>query len=147
MGTLPSEGSVDVAELIPEVIVWNRKFMRELNGRLLDDPRVKVYEGDVMRLLNEADADTYNGILLDIDNGPTAMVQADNTKLYDPHGLERLKNVLRPGGLIAFWSAKADQAFAKLVRKAGFEVEAVPTKAYPTARKAPYVIYYARTRG
>ena len=39
---------VEVGELMPEVIEWNRTFMAKLNGHLLDDPRVQVRLGDVV---------------------------------------------------------------------------------------------------
>lgn len=140
---LPPDGRVEVAELLPEVVAWNRAFMWDLNGALLEDPRVTVYEGDVGRLLAEAGPASYDGILLDVDNGPVAMVQADNARLYGDAGLERLKTVLRPGGQIAFWSASADRPFAQRLKRAGFHFEAVPTKAYPAAKRSYYVIYYA----
>src|SRR6185312_11383909 len=36
--------TVHVAELFPEIVEWNRTFLSPLNGRLLDDPRVKVLQ-------------------------------------------------------------------------------------------------------
>ena len=143
--TLPPEGRIEVAELLPEVVAWNRQFLQELNGGLLDDPRVSVHEGDVVKLLDASPEDAYDAILLDVDNGPTAMVQADNGKLYEARGLTHLRKILRPGGILAFWSASPDSAFEGRLRQAGFKVEAVPTKAYPAARRATYLIYYARS--
>ena len=40
-------GVADVAELIPEVVAWNREFLAPVNGRLLDRPNVEVLVGDV----------------------------------------------------------------------------------------------------
>jgi spermidine synthase len=35
--------TVEVAELIPELVEWNRTFLVEHNGPLLDDERTKIY--------------------------------------------------------------------------------------------------------
>jgi len=138
---LPAGGRVDVAELLPEVVSWNRDFLQGLNGSLLEDPRVRIHLGDVADLLNVAGR--YDGILLDVDNGPTPMVASENRRLYEAAGLARIAAALRPGGTAAFWSARTDPAFEKRLRKTGFQVDAVPTKAYPSAKRARYVVYYA----
>lgn len=142
--TLPLGGHITVAELIPEIVAWNRELMRELNGSLLDDPRVTVHTGDVVELLETAAPASYEGVLLDVDNGPAAMVQTGNDKLYSLVGLTRIREVLVPGGTVAFWSAFHDKDFEKRLRKCGFEVEGVPTKTHPTAKRPSYMIYYAR---
>src|SRR4051794_5233692 len=36
---------VQVAELLPEIVDWNRRLLREVNGALLDDPQVEVLIG------------------------------------------------------------------------------------------------------
>ncbi len=66
---------VEVAELLPEVVAWNREFLHEVNGRLLDNPRVRIHTGDVFQLIETSPAGHYDAILLDVDNGPIAMVQ------------------------------------------------------------------------
>ena len=57
--------AVEAVELIPEVVEWNRTFMKDLNGKLLDDPRVTVVTRDVYALLNRSKPNTYDAILLD----------------------------------------------------------------------------------
>src|SRR5210317_654594 len=44
---------VTVAELIPEVVEWNRGPLGEHSGYPLNDPRTKVFTGDVAMLLRE----------------------------------------------------------------------------------------------
>ena len=39
---LGADAQVDVVELVPKVVEWNRDFLKDLNGALLDGPRVKV---------------------------------------------------------------------------------------------------------
>jgi spermidine synthase len=134
---------VEVAELLPAVVEWNRTFLTELNGALLADPRVKVLVEDVGRGLSRAKAAPYDVIVLDIDNGPTAMVQANNAGHYRAQGIQRFFAALKPGGRAAIWSAKPDHAFETRLKTAGFTVKSVPAKLYATAKKDTYTIYLA----
>ncbi|MFI5357850.1 MAG: spermine synthase [Opitutales bacterium] len=135
--------TVCVAELIPEVIAWNRTHLAGLNGTLLDDPRVTVVAANVCDILGQAAAGLYDVILLDIDNGPTAMVHAGNARLYDRRGIERIVAALKPGGRVAIWSAKADSAFSDRLFAAGLMVQPVPAKRHVAARHNSYIIYVA----
>lgn len=67
--------TVQVAELVPEVVVWNQQFMSHLNGALLDDRRVEVLVADLWDLITHAGRARYDAVLLDVDNGPKAMVR------------------------------------------------------------------------
>jgi spermidine synthase len=134
---------VHVAELMPEVVEWNRTFMAGLNGGLLKDPRVKVLVEDVGVVLARAGREPYDAILLDVDNGPAAMVMPGNTRLYDNRGLQKLWQALKPGGRIALWSAGIDRAFAKRFASSGFKVEAVPARLHANSKSSTYMIYVA----
>lgn len=134
---------VEVAELFPAVVEWNRVFLAGLNGALLDDPRVNILVEDVGAVLSRSASAQYDAIVLDIDNGPTAMVQANNAGHYRAQGIQRFFRVLKPGGRAAIWSAKADHAFEGRLRKAGFTVKAVPAKLYASAKRHTYTIYLA----
>jgi spermidine synthase len=132
---------VEVGELMPEVVAWNRTFMAGLNGRLLEDPRVTVRLGDVVDTLARARPSTYDAILLDVDNGPTPMVRAGNVRLYGPKGLVMMMTRLKPGGRLAIWSASPDRSFEARLRAAGFLAQAIPAKLFPTAKRSAYMIY------
>lgn len=132
---------VEVGELMPEVVEWNRTFMARLNGHLLADPRVKVCVGDVVETIARARPEAYDAILLDVDNGPTPMVRAGNVRLYGSHGLEVLKSKLCPGGRLAIWSAAPDRSFESRLRAAGFVPKALPARLFATAKRSAYMIY------
>ena len=134
---------VQVAELIPEIVAWNREFLIGLNGALLDDSRVEIFLDDVWSVLNRAGQARYDAILLDTDNGPTAMVQKQNARLYSRDGIQKIVAALKPGGRAVIWSASPDRAFADRLSKAGLKVEAVPAKLYPSAKTFACTLYVA----
>ena len=132
---------VQVAELLPEVVTWNREFLRQVNGRLLDDRRVEVIAGDVFDVIRSTGPEAYDAILLDVDNGPDSMVQAKNRRIYDRRGLGMIARSLKPGGKVAFWSAGAEPGFMHSLAHAGLKAEAFPARAHPHAKRAAHVIY------
>ena len=135
--------TVEVAELLPEVVAWNREFLGAVNGALLDDPRVKVIVGDVFDVIRRAKNACYDAILLDVDNGPTSFVQEKNSRLYDRRGFGLISRTLKPGGKVAFWSACEEPGFVQSLSYAGFKAEAVPSKANEHAKRDAHVIYVA----
>ena len=138
-----AEACVHVAELLPEVVAWNREFLGSVNGLLLDDTRVEVFVEDVFQVISRAPAGHYDAILLDVDNGPVAMVQDGNARLYQTQGFAVITQALKPGGRVVFWSASTDHAFAKRLAKAGFKVETVAAKAYPQAKRSTHTLFVA----
>lgn len=139
-----AEAVIDVAELIPEVVSWNREFLQEVNGRLLDDPRVRVHVGDVYHLLGSRKGDNrYHAILLDVDNGPDALVQRSNDRIYARPGLQRVRNALMPRGRVVFWSSHPDPRFALDLRNCFSRVETVAAKEYPKAKRQAHTLFVA----
>ena len=142
-----SDAIVQVAELLPEVVAWNREFLGPVNGLLLDDPRVRISIEDVFETITRAPAAHYDAMLLDVDNGPVAMVQDGNARLYQPRGFVAITRALKPGGRVTYWSAGPDDAFARRLAKAGFSVEVVPAPACARAKRRAHTIFVADRRG
>ncbi len=128
---LGPQAHVVVAELVPAVIQWNRTHLAHLAGRPLEDHRVTVRQGDVGVVIREKPA-TYDAILLDVDNGPEGLTHKGNNRLYTLDGLEDSKVALKPGGVLAVWSARPDKAFTKRLRSVGFNIEEVPARSRGT---------------
>lgn len=139
----PGNARIDVAELIPEILDWNRNQLASLNGKLLGDPRVRTQATDVLRVAQDAPPGAFNSILLDIDNGPTALVSSGNSAIYSPNGLDTFFRALKPGGRLAIWSAAPDTKFERRLANTGFTPTAVPAKASANAKRAAYLIYVA----
>jgi spermidine synthase len=126
---LGPEAEIVVAELVPAVVDWNRGPLAGLAGRPLEDPRVRVYEGDVARLI-DTERSGFDAILLDVDNGPEGLTRKENDGLYSHAGLGAALAALRPGGVLAVWSISPEPAFTKRLRRAGFAVEEVRARAH-----------------
>ncbi|MEX1044906.1 MAG: hypothetical protein WEC73_02150 [Chthoniobacterales bacterium] len=138
--------SVQVAELLPDVVAWNREFLMELNGKLLDDPRVEIVTGDVFDCMKNCPGG-YDAILLDVDNGPTSFVQPENSRLYSAKGLSMIRRSLRPYGRVAFWSAEPEPTFLTSLARAGFRTEEAPAKSHERAKRAAHRIYLGEAAG
>lgn len=121
---VPVDASVEVAELVPAVVAWNRALLSKLAGRPLDDRRVTLLEGDVKGRIRAARA-RYDVILLDVDNGPSAVAHAENDSLYGVAGLGYCHGALVEGGVLGVWSAVADPRFVTRLGQNGFSAEAV----------------------
>ena len=116
---LPATAKVVVSELMPAVVEWNRGPLAHLAGHPLDDPRVEIALGDVQAHIARSKG-AFDAMLLDVDNGPSAMPRDPNVGLYGPRGLASAKRALRPGGTYALWSAGPDRHFVNRLRSAGF---------------------------
>lgn len=147
LAALPPAGRVTVAELVPEIIDWARGPMADWTAGCLDDPRVGLRMGDVAEAILLA-PDPFDAILLDVDNGPDGLVRAENDRIYSRSGLNAARAALRPGGVLAIWSAAPDRAFAKRLQSAGFAVDEVEVRARIGADgkgKGPrHTIWFAR---
>jgi spermidine synthase len=122
LAAVAPDATVLVAELLAAVIAWNRDAALPLAADALADPRVSVVEQDVFDAIRQGRG-SYDGIVLDVDNGPDALSAEDNRRLYDLAGLQLVRAALRPAGRVAFWSAAPDAAFERLMARAGFAVE------------------------
>lgn len=145
LGRLGGDARVTVAELVPGIIEWARGPMAAVAQGCLDDARVTVTMGDVSAVIAQA-AGQYDAILLDVDNGPDGLTRPQNDSIYSQRGLASARRALRPGGILAIWSAAPDQAFARQLERSGFSVDTVRVRARETGKGATHVIWFA-TRG
>lgn len=116
------EAEVTVAELIPEVVDWNRGPLGERSGFPVNDPRTRVHVGDVAKLMRSKRG-YFDVIALDVDNGPEGLTTSSNDWLYSTPGIVAAQEALTPDGILAYWSAGPDQAFHDRLRRCGFMVE------------------------
>jgi spermidine synthase len=130
---LGEQAEVTVAELIPDVIAWNRDLLGKINNNAMQDTRVIVKSHDVADIINQS-SQTYDAILLDVDNGPTAITSPGNRQLYEPAGLAAIMEALKPEGCLAIWSVNEDAGFGRRLKKEGLQYQLIPVAAHKNSR-------------
>lgn len=145
LAVLPPGAEVVVAELVPAVVAWARGPMAALFAGCLEDPRVRIRIADVAEAMGEARG-AYDAILLDVDNGPGGLNREANDGLYSLAGLAKAQAALKPGGVLAVWSAVQDHGFLQRLRRSGYGVEEKHVRASGRKRGARHVIWLARRR-
>lgn len=136
-----------VAEISETIIDWAKGPMAELTGDCLSDPRLDLKICDVAALIDDANDGTcakYDAILLDVDNGPDGLVRDANNRIYSRTGLAKARDALKPGGILAVWSAAPDLAFRKRLYDTGLEVVEWKTRSRPNNKGAHHVIWFAQ---
>ncbi len=136
---VPETAHVTVAELVPELVDWNRRLIGHLNDNPCDDPRCEIVVGDCYDVIARARRE-FDVILLDVDNGPQALSQAKNQRLYGDNGTRACWNALAPGGVLAVWSAGPNAKYAQRLERFGFDPEVlrVPIR---TGSRASHVLF------
>ena len=142
LGSLGGDAEVTVAELVPEVVEWNRGPLGSASGYPVNDPRTNIHLGDVAQLMAEKEG-AYDAILLDVDNGPEGLTRKENDWLYTPEGIAQAKKALKPKGILAYWSAGEDPTFTQRLKRAGFQVKAETVRAHKPGKGAKHVIWLA----
>lgn len=110
---------VDVVEHSSAIIDWNRSHLGTLHkASPLDDPRVHVHNMSLDKYLRalrykslpdvKIEGDGYLAVILDLDEGPSQLLRPKNADLYSDDGLQDLEEALRPGGVLALWSAQRE---------------------------------------
>ena len=146
LAVLGPDARITVAELVPAVVAWARGPMADLFGNSLSDPRASIREADVVDVIRSSPS-AFDAILLDVDNGPEALIRKANDALYDLNGLKAIRGALRPGGILAVWSSGPNIAFTKRLRAADFDVNEVGVRATTKRSGAHHVIWFATKSG
>ena len=141
LDALPAAAEVVVAELTPEIEAWCRGPLAPLTGAALDDPRVRVVIGDVARVIARAPRGHYHAILLDLYEGPHAATQRADDPFYSTRALAATRAALAAGGVLAVWSEDPDDAFARRLSVAGFDVAT-----HRLGKPARHTVYVGRRR-
>ena len=142
LSALPASAEIVVAELVPKVVTWAKGPLAHLFGNHLADPRVSLQVGDVHDMIVGAPGG-FDGILLDVANGPGGLIHLANDRLYCNWGLRAAYAALRPAGVLAVWSAYPDDAFVGRLRNAGFMVEEMKVRATGGRKGARHTIWLA----
>ena len=123
LDALDGAGTVTVGELSSAVIDW---FHRYVKASVLPQPprNLSIVHADIGDLLKERNR--YDVAILDVDNGPEALVTAANTWLYSVDGMRALHGCLSDHGVGLLWSGFESAEFAARAEEAGFAVTCKP---------------------
>jgi spermidine synthase len=107
----PRVRSLVVVDALAEVIEWHEQGLLPLGRYLTGDLRCRLVHGDFFAMSGQADGfdpaaprRRFDAVLVDIDHSPRKLLHPRHAALYEPAGLARLAEHLRPGGVFALWS-------------------------------------------
>lgn len=132
----PRVRQLRVVEYLPPVIDWHRRGLVPLGEALCSDPRCRFQEGDFFALARgssgfdpDRPGQRVDGILLDIDHSPEALLDDGNAAFYTERGLCRLAEHIKPGGVFALWSNEPPEPrFAQRVASVFEAVRSEPVR-------------------
>jgi spermidine synthase len=135
---------VDVVERSRTLVEWESRYFAALNGDAMKDSRVQLHDGDLLTFLKQArlgvggelPAEGWYAVVLDTDEGPSALSRPGNAALYTDEGLAKLEGALRPGGVVVIWSAGRE---SELARRLSARFQNVAEIAVPTDTGLEYV--------
>lgn len=145
LDVLGPKDRIDIAELSPHIVDWNREYFTGFNGNPLEDKRVNLIVGDVLTVM-KSNQRSYEAILLDVDNGPDGLTKDDNNRIYSRNGLKAAFQALRSGGILAVWSAGESEVFTERLKKSNFLVDKWWVRERSNGKGAKHLIWLATKR-
>ncbi len=139
---LGPDAEVVVGELLDSVVTWNREFFGDLNGQPLEDERVELKTGNIVGLISDS-KNRFDAILLDIDNGPSAMTYSGNSRLYGYDGILSCRRALRKKGCLAVWSAGPCKEYEALLMDCNFHVRRYRVPAFKGSKSQSRFVWVA----
>ncbi|MGV1003244.1 MAG: spermidine synthase [Candidatus Nanopelagicales bacterium] len=132
-----------VAEIEDALVGWFATGLIPGGAGLLAEPRLEIAVRDVSEVVAGAAPGTYSLILLDVDNGPDALVYPANARLYEREFLLAARGALGRGGLLAIWSAAPCEPLQVRLEEAFAQVTAVPLEVDLQGRSEQFWLYLA----
>jgi spermidine synthase len=128
----PRVRSLTVIDALGEVIEWHVRHVVPNGPILTSDPRCRLVHGDFFSMLGSpegldptAPGRQFDAIVVDIDHSPRHLLHPANAWLYEPAGIQRVAELLHPGGVFALWSNDPlDEKFCSVLASVFAEVKA-----------------------
>jgi spermidine synthase len=118
--------SVEVVELLPQVIDWLDRGLVPLSSELKDQQRLAITQGDVYRRLADPPENPLDVILIDVDHSPDDRLGEQSIPFYTAQGLQAARRHLATDGILAVWSYAESSPFADALRDVFQEVRVQP---------------------
>jgi spermidine synthase len=118
--------SLVVIDALAEVIEWHERGLLPLGEQLTADARCRLVHGDFFAMSHSTDGldpqiqgRRFDAVLVDIDHSPRNLLHPHHAALYEPAGLRKLAEHLKPGGVFALWSNnRPDEDFKAVLASA-----------------------------
>jgi spermidine synthase len=108
---------------------------------LLEDPRTLIKQGDLFDIISNKQSNSYDALLLDVDNTPDYLIKQGNHRLYTPEFLKKIQQILTPIGRVSYWLSEPAPKFKKILEKEGYVVVAHEAKSHARSKRARHCIY------
>jgi spermidine synthase len=135
-----------VVEIEPALVEWMRDGTVPHGPALLADDRANPVVADIAVAVEEARDASYDLVLLDVDNGPEHLVHDRNAGLYRGPFLSEVRRMLRPGGVVAIWSAERSTELEATLDQVFGGSEATGYDVNLQRRDEKYWLHVARVR-
>jgi len=106
---------VHVVEAMDFMIRWMKEGRFPLSANILADKRFLISQKDVYAQLLAPPTKTYDLLLIDVDHTPTDPLAESSLPFYTQAGQKSVMRHLRPGGVLAVWSAVEDANFSHVL--------------------------------
>ena len=136
-------GRVEVVELEAAVVDWVRAGLVPGTANVLTDRRVHPHVTDIRTWLPDHPARSVDVLLLDVDNGPDFLVHQENAQVYEDEFLSVVRRVLRPGGVVAVWTAERSDALCTRLQYTVGACEEIRRQIVREGRVLDYFLYVA----
>jgi spermidine synthase len=149
----PAVRSLVVVEALGEVIEWHERGLVPVGPVLTTDDRCRLVHGDFFAMVAgegldpDAPGRTFDAVVVDIDHSPRHLLHPSHAGFYEPAGLRRLAELMRPGGVFTLWSNDPpDEAYVAVLGEvfAGVSAHVVGFPNPLQDRESTNTVYVAR---
>ncbi len=139
----PGVARVDVVEIEPVIVEWNKQYLQSYNKNCLANQRVRLVISDFYDYVINT-RNLYDIICMDIDNGPMMLVKESNRRVYEPGFFRRIKEIMNPGAVFVIWSCNEAQTLVEQMKEVFPDSWVERVTEEQGGREVPYFLYYSR---
>lgn len=140
----PRVERVVVVEIEDALVRWMRDGTVPHGPAYLADERLSVVVADIRAAIAATDAEAYDLVLLDVDNGPGFLVYDANEAVYQREFIRQVHECLRKKGGLVIWSSAESPMLQAELRAVFGNAVAQAFDVTLQSRDDQYWVYVAR---